>query len=201
MGSFFTNVQVRVDAREPEQSRRRIVAALRQWMTASGYIEVHDEDNRERTFLVGPVTKHPWITIYDSATEGQSDSVLSELTTVLSAAMRGVAIAVLMHDSDVLELTLFEQGARQDEYRLELGAIQNAPVSLTRWARLLVPGVTDMDLRAMWATQVTFAEEWVQQLAVLVDWSQDHVLSGHNSVTLLYPFVLGCFRRRFAPAL
>ncbi|MCG8416416.1 MAG: hypothetical protein MJE77_00570, partial [Proteobacteria bacterium] len=118
MGSFFTNVQVRVDAREPEQSRRRIVAALRQWMTASGYIEVRDEDNHERTFLVGPVTKHPWITIYDSATEGQSDSVLSELTTVLSAAMRGVAIAVLMHDSDVLELTLFEQGARQDEYRL-----------------------------------------------------------------------------------
>jgi hypothetical protein len=179
MGSFLTNVQVRVEADNAVQVRRGIISSLREWMESAGYVEIPTAHalEHDRTLLVGPVTSHPWITVYDSASEGQDGVTLPELGAALSAVTGSVAVTILLHDSDTVELMTFESGTRRDESCYQVGRGGNVPA----WRDLLQTDADIADLRALWTTPVTFAEQLIPRLAVLVGWCSEFAQAGYDT--------------------
>lgn len=107
MGSFFTNVQARGTDRDA------IVAALRADAEARGSDLVDDEAQADRSVLVLP-PEDGWIAIYDQATESQDGASLERLAVLASRATHDAAISILIHDSDILDLRLYRDGARLD---------------------------------------------------------------------------------------
>ncbi len=109
MGAFFTNVQVR-------GSDVAIVAdALRADADTRGMDALANDDAgaADRVVLVLP-PEQGWITIYDEATEGQDIQSLEALAAASSRATESFAFTVCIHDSDILDLRLFDRGARVD---------------------------------------------------------------------------------------
>ena len=64
--------------------------------------------------MIGPAGR--WISVYDEAPESQDESTLREVAEHLSATLEHAVITVLVHDSDVLRLSLFEPGGLRAEY-------------------------------------------------------------------------------------
>jgi len=94
MGSFYTNITLRTT------ESAAVVAALR-----SG----------KRTALVSPPVSGCTV-VYDRECEDQDLEVLNGLASSLAATLRCPALAVLVHDDDVLIYTLHEDGELVDEY-------------------------------------------------------------------------------------
>ena len=67
MGAFFTNVQVRADARAPEATREAVVNALVARASDEGFTSCTDASKPDRTIFVGP--PDAWIAVYDQGTE------------------------------------------------------------------------------------------------------------------------------------
>jgi len=113
MGSFFTNVQLRAK-RDPDQVRARLLQALREHLAREGYAELASEEaagegeDADRSILLGPAGR--WIAVYDEESESQDELPLHALAASLSAALETVALAILVHDSEVLRLGLFDTG-------------------------------------------------------------------------------------------
>jgi hypothetical protein len=94
MGSFYTNITLRT------ADQKQVVDAL---------------NGAGRTAFVSQ-PERGCIVVYDSDTEDQDNDVLRELGDTLSAALRCPALAVLIHDDDLLWYTLHENGRVVDEY-------------------------------------------------------------------------------------
>ena len=94
MGAFYTNITLRGPDRE------QVAQCLKQM---------------KRTAYVSP-TADGFTVVYDKETENQDDADLMGLASQLSAAFECPALAVLVHDSDVLAYWLFEEGTLADEY-------------------------------------------------------------------------------------
>jgi len=91
MGSFYTNVTLRTE-QQPS-----VVAALK---------------GRE-AYVSQPV--NGCIVVYDRESEDQSKA-LPKLAGTLSAKLKCAALAVLIHDDDLLEYTLYQDGKLADKY-------------------------------------------------------------------------------------
>jgi hypothetical protein len=120
MGSFFTNVQLRAKG-DPDQVRTRLMQALQAHLAREGYAELVSEEaagagdeDADRSILLGPAGR--WIAVYDEESESQDERPLHALAAVLSAALETVALTILVHDSDVLRLGLFEGGRQLGHY-------------------------------------------------------------------------------------
>jgi hypothetical protein len=95
MGSFYTNYQVRSD------STAVVLKALTPLAQAGAYVSPPDNG---------------WITIYDEASDDQSDATIEALGRGLSHALKTSVLAFLVHDSDIFHYWLFEKGELKDEY-------------------------------------------------------------------------------------
>ena len=106
MGAFFTNIQIR---RGPDVSAGTIERILDSMAGAAGMERCLGDQPADRTIVVrgGP---GDWVSVYDEATEGQDTKLLDGLAKALSQGTNTHAVAVLVHDSDVLRLALFENG-------------------------------------------------------------------------------------------
>lgn len=94
MGSFFTSVQLRgVD-------RSRGAQLVRDCSLMPAYVSGNDQ----------------WLGIYPWATDEQNEEDLRIAAKRLSAEAKAVAVAMLVHDSDVLLLYVYEQGKEIDAY-------------------------------------------------------------------------------------
>jgi len=117
MGSFFTNVQVFAGTAprgREDEIHGAIVASLRADAKAKGLSAASADEQADRTIFVGPPGR--WISVYDEASESQSLDVLDELAGTLSRATGCPTLGILVHDSDVLILRLFEAGELRDAY-------------------------------------------------------------------------------------
>jgi hypothetical protein len=118
MGSFFTNVQVFAGQRPVADVRAAIIAAIRQQAIAAGLEEdetIVDDEDAERVVTIGPAGSGSWIAVYDERTEDQDAESLRELGEALSQ-VGAAAVTVLVHDSDILQMQLYQQGAQVDAY-------------------------------------------------------------------------------------
>jgi len=165
VGSFFTNIQVRTGA----EGREAIVRALKTALGA-GRTDV------DRTVVVRGVDAGGWVAIYDSHTESQDGRALDALATLASSAAKAPAFSVLVHDSDVLLLGLFESGSLEDrfdswpDYFEPCTAARKKEVAgdVSKWARLLPPGASEEELRVILTRDDMRAERTLHDLATLL---------------------------------
>jgi hypothetical protein len=191
MGAFFTNVQVHLGGLTPAEARARVVEAVRRLARSDGFVELPgpghggtvaesavdpDAGRPDRAILVGPAGPTPWIAVYDEATDGQNAGELTRLTEALSAAGAGLAVGILDHDSDVLQLQLGQAGQTIDRFNNRpdyFGRISAAERGRLRgraelWQSLLVGGATVGALREAWDRQPVFCEDQLLAIAGLV---------------------------------
>jgi hypothetical protein len=95
MGSFFTNLHARTSAAEP------IIEALRDIGSLPAYI-------------TGP--GGGWISVYPKSTEGQDQALLERVGKALSAAVKDVVLASLVHDGDAWDFVVLDKGRLADHY-------------------------------------------------------------------------------------
>ncbi len=167
MGAFFTNVQLRATS---AADLARVVSFLSSWFASEGLRAVEDDAPADRTVLLA--TSGDWTAVYDEAT----DTGAAELRTVaarLSLELGAAALAVQVHDSDVLDLELFDHGASTDRYcsapeyfeRLDdvgLQAVRGRPEA---WRDLLVPNHDEPELARIFAEKLLFAEHTLHEVA------------------------------------
>lgn len=186
MGSFFTNVQVFAGKEQPEEVQAWAVGEIRKLLREQGYEPVKAGEQGDRTVVVGPAGPEPWISVFDEATEDQNIIALDSLAGALSAGGR-VAVGILVHDSDVLILRLFRNGALEDYYNNfpeyfdevtpeEVEACQGRP---EKWRDLLQEGKEE-DLDELFGEDPDFAEDLLDELAVLFGWNPETCSVGYN---------------------
>jgi hypothetical protein len=166
MGSFITNVQVRTADRDGLIARVRAFAG-----------EGHN-------VVVGPVGEGGWIAIYDEATEDQDTRKLVAHAAAVSSANQP-DVTVLVHDSDVLELSLV-RGKLVDTFNSNPGYFEGTDPPRTgrpsAWADALAAGATVFDLARVWKADKVFAEEFLDDLAPLFGWDAERVRQGYRSL-------------------
>jgi hypothetical protein len=188
VGAFFTNVQVR------SQSRSSWDALLKGLIDAAASegrsLAEDDQADCDRSVVVGP--GDDWISVYDQTTEDLSLDNLDALVTLASKIIGGSALSVFVHDSDVLELRLFDSGKLVDRYNNapdyfaedELTAQEAAAAAGNpqRWQALLADGRTVGDLSSCWAQKPVFAEETAWKTAELLGCTPERMTVGHRDL-------------------
>lgn len=94
MGSFYTNITIR--SGDLDRLRRELVAGGR------------------RAFL--SPTQEGSVVVFDQVCEDQDPEVLKHLASLLSQRCSCAALAVMIHDDDVLTYDLYDGGSLKDEY-------------------------------------------------------------------------------------
>lgn len=187
MGSFFTNVQVKV---RDGVDLKSVLAALSAWLGESQrWIPVGPDDVCHREVVVRGDDR--WIAVYDQATESQDGDALVALGCALSAG-GGAAVGVLVHDSDILHLWRFEDGDTIDafdstpDYFEPASEEEAASVrgDVSKWRSLLAPGHDEEQLRAAFDVSLDedqpFAEDVLAQVADVLEMDHDLVMLGHT---------------------
>lgn len=178
MGRFFTNVHVRPRA-GLRDARETLLAALEARAKSEGLVAASPPERCDRLVAVGTPADRGWITVADESTEPQDADVLETLAKSLSTAVDGYALAVLVHDSDVLDLRLIDKGRRVDhfvnnpDYFDDRGtrstkarqAVRGRPEA---WAPLLVNKSETDALEAAFRSTPVFAEEMLAEIARLL---------------------------------
>ena len=139
--------------------------------------EITDDSASDRAVYVLPPDEHGWVAIYDEATESQESRSLLTLASTASRALDAPAFAVSVHDSDVLELALFEHGNEVDRYNSapdyfggKLSKSDRARVAgqPERWASLLVANHAVSELQSVWHAEDLFAERTLVRTCELI---------------------------------
>jgi hypothetical protein len=142
--------------------------------------------------LVGPLGAGGWVPVFDEASESQEASVLDDLARPLSRATGGAVVTVLVHDSDVAYLRLFERGEPADTWvsdpgwagqRLTAGQRRAVRGQPARWAGLLAAGATARDLERAWKARPVLAEESVSAVARLLGMDETLAATGYRYLT------------------
>ncbi|HVK69738.1 MAG TPA: hypothetical protein VM694_35010, partial [Polyangium sp.] len=171
MGAFFTNVHVRLP---PGASLEPLRAALIAAAEEEGAGLCAEGAEPDRTVLILGPNKHGWVSIYDERTEGQDQARLDDLAALASRALGAPALTVLVHDSDVLCMDLFAEGACVDRYNshpryFDEEADERDAEDLSghpeRWATHFALGISAAELGAIWSGKKLFAEATLAETA------------------------------------
>lgn len=167
MGSFLASVHVR-SRRDPQSLIAACIA------NAEGMRVVPDDAKQvDRTLVF--VARDGWLTLYDTDFEGQDVRKLEEAASLASRVLEAPAISALVHDSDVLDLRLFEQGARVDRFdsnpayfagKATPAQKRDARGRPEKWHALL--GVDATALRAAWDGEDLLAEQTLEKTCALL---------------------------------
>src|SRR5574341_1170236 len=176
MGNFFTSVQILLGPRSSDESRRDVAAAVRSILLATGFTEITvSSEVLDRTVLVGLPGAGGWVGVYDQGTGDQDLVALTALAKTLSARLHAFTLAILVHDSDVLELRLCRDGRLVDSYSSDPGYWEEETRRKKRprgrherWRSVLAGGVTANDLRLAWQSDDVFAEDTLRRVAPLL---------------------------------
>lgn len=126
MGASFTHVHVDVGQTQPDEALARVLETLRRELAAEGWVETSEPTPGARHLWVAPADEGPWLTVYDSRSELQDDTVVT-LATWLSTALPGRAFAVRVHDGDLLEVFRVQEGVLRDRWASWPGYFEGAP--------------------------------------------------------------------------
>jgi hypothetical protein len=190
MGTFLTNVQVHVGDRQAEQARNAVVGAIRSLMRERALKELPDGERGNRTVVVGPASQTQWVSVYDEATELQDASELAALAASLSVSLQSVAAAILVHDGDLLEIQVFRNGDKIEEFSNWPGYFTGeerpprARGNEEVWRALLVTPTSEEDIADAWSNQGS-SEDIVaslKRIARLVGWDPQAVSVGYRSL-------------------
>lgn len=182
MGAFFTNVQLRLD---DDAGLARLVSLFTAKVSELGYGLASEGEAADRT--ISFARSGSWIAVYDEATDSHAVP-LAELAAMLSRELSAPAITVSVHDSDVLDLELWEAGERRDVYSSapsyfdepsdeQLRAVAGKPAA---WRSLLARGRTEEELRSAFTKELSFAEDTLREIAELLGLDPSLVSVGYR---------------------
>lgn len=191
MGASYTNVQVHLTGRPAEEIRSQVVDALRRWVLTGPFVESEPGDpDADRTVVVAPAGPEPWIAVYDDFLNFDKLEPLIGLAQILSAAVGGQALGIVLDDSSALELHLFRDGAPVDVYSNLPGHFRDVSPRERRafagrpdlWQDLLVAGKSPTDLRAAWDEAFIFVEDTLRGVARLLDLNPQRCLANFTTL-------------------
>jgi hypothetical protein len=162
-----------------------VIDAIKQWLSEQGMTESRQGETPDRTVLIGPEDR--WISVYDEATEGQDEEKLHAVAKHLSSVTGGAAITVLVHDSDVLRMGLFENGHPIEEFDSNptyFGGKKRKSPPVTQWYRFLVDGKEPAELRKVMQEEKLFAEDTLRRLAELMAIDADRCQLDSTTLTM-----------------
>lgn len=181
MGAFYTNLQVAVGASGLDTIRAVLAADAGR----EGMVAVAAGETADRTVIVVPGER--WTAIYDEASESQDHAVLDRLGKALSKATGAASFSVLIHDSDVLRLALYQAGKRTDAYDSNPGYFSGRSKKakpdkhVAAWAHL-APS-SEAELRTVFGGGELFAEAVLPLLAQLVGVGPERLDRGQKYLT------------------
>lgn len=184
MGSFFTNVQLRVpDGVAPRELAQRAQQAALAVLEGEGFwpAAAGDPLDRELVILAG----ERWVSFYDMRAEDQ-DATNERWARALSQTLTTTAVSVLVHDSDVLALGLYVEGEARDRFDSNPEFSGTRPSRLTpaarakRWASVVQPGHDVAGLEAVFCARPTFAEQALAPLASAMGVEPDRLGTGYR---------------------
>ncbi|MDI1432521.1 hypothetical protein [Polyangium sorediatum] len=171
MGAFFTNVHVRLpQGTSLEPLRAALIAAAEE----EGAELCAEGAEPDRTVLILGPNKQGWVSLYDERTEGQDQARLDDLAALTSRALDAPALTVLVHDSDVLCMDLFDKGACVDRYNshpsyfgeeADAGDAEDLSGHPERWVKGFGLALSAAELRAIWSGKELFAEVTLAETA------------------------------------
>lgn len=95
MGTFFTNLHVRID------SNARVMEMLKSMATSRAYVSS---------------CENHWVSVFDEQIESQDEDKIQELAMGLSRELASAVFAFMVHDSDVFCYWLYVRGSLIDKY-------------------------------------------------------------------------------------
>lgn len=180
MGTFLSNIQIYAGDESGLEVCSRLVELIREQLSAD-YVEVDpSREEVDRLIHVGCVENCRWITLYD---DGQDTlRAAQQLSGVLDKA----AVSVVLVDSDVLLLNLYEDGEELDAYNSDPDYAAEEPITPKmrkemlghpeRWRAFLTGDATLEQLRQAWDSQSIFADSILHATAGLFGMHLDHVI-------------------------
>src|SRR6185369_15953920 len=158
MGATFVNIQVYTRNADTRARLDEVQACLRSVLHEDGLLPVEADQASDRTILVAAGKN--WIGVYGE----------------LSRQLETQAITIVMHDSDVLWLELFDSGTVIDSFndnpdyfvKVSSEERKSARGKPERWSSVLAPGATSAALRGVWRKRTRFAEDTLRETATLL---------------------------------
>lgn len=170
MSRLFTNIQVRSD--DPQAVASAVVRLPRRMAS-----------------LIAPPA-NGWVSVFDEAADAPDEDRLSGYTVMLSDRLKTVAAGFLVYESDVLILTVAENGALLDHYSSwpdyfeetmppdEVARLAGKPEAIGRLNASVSPSVVRQALDA----EYDFAEEGLARLAALLGLPNTTAHWGYNDL-------------------
>ena len=130
---------------------------------------------RRMASLVAPA-ENGWVTVFDEASDAPDEDRLSGYTVMLSDRMKTRAVGFLVYESDVLIVTIAENGKLLDHYSSwpdyfdetmppeEIESLAGKPEAVAR----LNPSIPPAQVRAVLDEEHDFAEEKLADLVRLI---------------------------------
>ncbi|MEP7219585.1 MAG: hypothetical protein ABI876_11750 [Bacteroidota bacterium] len=176
MGDDFANRQCFAGNGNRELVYERLLQTIFRSMAAAGYKHVHNEEDANRSIVIGPNGR--WIFIGDTA--GSTDSAAPDEFAALTADLSIILPVIEIHmcDSAGIHLKLYDAGGMIDKYGnsafpfykfvtdKEIDEFRGRP---EYWTEYLLPGRSPEELRAIW-TQDWRAEKILSDSAKLFGW-------------------------------
>ncbi|MBT9561253.1 MAG: hypothetical protein IV100_34990 [Myxococcales bacterium] len=146
-----------------------------------GMVPTSAGEKADRSVIV--VTGATWLSVYDEASESQDKGVLDRVGKALSKALAAPVFSVLIHDSDLLRLALYEGGKRTDTFESDpagaSGKRGGSEKHAAAW-RHLATGGSDDALSSVFGGGELFAEAALPMLALALGVDEGRLNQGQR---------------------
>ncbi|WP_409304944.1 hypothetical protein [Peribacillus sp. SCS-155] len=183
MGSFFTNIQVY------ENDLSKIKQAILNKLS-SDYKEALPGEDADRVILIKPST-NIWSTIYDQELDSQDLEQLYKLAKDISSELDASTVTILVHDSDALNMCLFDKGQTINNYwnvpdflsdSLPEYKIKKLKGNPLLWKELLLEGYSAKNLKKIWRSPEIWPEDILQESAAYFGFNMEDCFLGYQDV-------------------
>jgi hypothetical protein len=168
MGSFYTSIHVRSEARDD------VAKALEQCGVLPAYLSLNSTAG--------------WISIFPKSTESQDQNLIKQLSTAISTKLQTATFGMLVHDSDIFWYVLCENGKAIDVYDSDPGyfdGLEKAPSggNVSHLSKYCLPDTSALELRKILHSteDSTFAgDSLAQQIGSRLGLPEEFYSNGYN---------------------
>lgn len=180
MGSFFSNVQLRVSNIDKLLVLEKAIECITKLNDAAGFIRVESEDDADKTVIISQSDEFPWLAIYDEELEDQGSGKLNKLASELSKQFKTTALSVLVHDSDSLYVGLSINGVLKDKISNLSKKTDLNTSKPDAWSEILSKNHSFEDIKTAWFKENIIVEDFLFEFAQLIDLDALKLVTGYE---------------------
>ncbi len=188
MGAFFTNNQVK-NTKSDSDFAKKVIEFLVSYHDQLGYFLVDNREAADKSIVVLASSNGEWASIYDEEHEFQEMLEQSAMSSTLSQAFQSPVISVLVHDSDLLHMEIFSDGASVEQFSNaytgeEIDFSNSRPKA---WENVLINPYTFSDVKSIWEKKELFVEDFLGEFCPLINIDVFNMTMGYNYLTEEHP--------------